>query len=156
MKTINKIAPLALCASVATIVVPITTSCNTKAIPGHCEDLESLYTNGYKRRIEALPSTTVLNDPTTAYLEAINKNPMLLADDVFDYEGNSAIKEKNRIVLRFDEEINAHDSISINKDISQFITEDYETGLEVECLYVSIIEYEDGILWTDPFGIKKF
>lgn len=75
---------------------------------------------------------------------------------LFDYEGNSAIKEKNSIVLRFDEEINAHDSISINKDISQFITEDYETGLEVECLYVSIIEYEDGILWTDPFGIKKF
>lgn len=86
MKKINKIVPLALCASVAT-VIPITTSCN-KQILDHQEDLESLYTNGYKRQIEALPSSTTLTDPTTTYLEAINKYPMLLADDTFDYEGN--------------------------------------------------------------------
>ncbi len=87
MKKTNKIVPLALCASVA-MVAPITISCNNQQTSTHKEDLESLYKNGYKRQIEALPSTTSLTDPTTVYLEAINKNPMLLADDVFDYEGN--------------------------------------------------------------------
>ena len=86
MKTINKIAPLALCASVATIVVPFASSCN--GVNVYQEDLETLYKNGYTRKIEPLASTVILDDATKIYLKAINDNPSLIADDVFDYEGN--------------------------------------------------------------------
>jgi hypothetical protein len=71
---------------------------------------------------------------------------------VFDEDGEPASGVKNNIVLKLKCEIPGgellEDCISLDKYVYNFDSENYE----IDYLYVSKIVYDDGSVWTDPFG----
>ena len=79
---------------------------------------------------------------------------------VLDSEGNSPVKGRNNIVLKIQEEIKAFSEYEFSISLKRYlvIPEDGEqvAQYEIEYLYASCIEYTDGSMWSDPFGIKYF
>jgi len=75
---------------------------------------------------------------------------------LFDEEGNSVLVNKNSLVFKFEERVLAGESLDVFKRLDSFIFDTENEYYEMEYLYVSIIEYEDGFVWKDPFGLKCF
>ena len=71
---------------------------------------------------------------------------------VFDGDGEPASGVKNNIVLKLKCEIPGgellDDCISLDKYVYNLDSENYE----IDYLYVSKIVYDDGTVWSDPFG----
>ena len=82
---------------------------------------------------------------------------------VFDSDGSSPVKGRNNIVIKIQEEVEAFSDYDFSLALDKYlaVSQEYEQDLdnplyEIEYLYVSRIEYEDGSEWSDPFGLKYF
>ena len=75
---------------------------------------------------------------------------------VFDQEGNSVLKNKNSLVLKFEESVLPGENLTVLVPMDSYVYDAEEEYFEIEYLYVSIIEYSDGTFWYDPFGLKRF
>lgn len=88
MKLFKKLIPIASLASVAAVVVPLATSCQTesKTNEGITVDLYDFINNGYERTIAALPASTQISstDGLKTYLKYVKENPKIFADDLYD------------------------------------------------------------------------
>ena len=74
----------------------------------------------------------------------------------FDEEGQSLFCNKNNLVMRIEKFIYANEEYTFNLNLDEYVeAEDLEKLYEIEYLYVSRIEYEDGFIWTDSFGLEK-
>ena len=75
---------------------------------------------------------------------------------IFNQEGNSVLKNKNSLVLKFEEMVLPGEDLTLYVDLNSYIYDTEDESYEIEYLYVSIIEYCDGSYWYDPFGLKRF
>ena len=75
---------------------------------------------------------------------------------VFDQEGNSVLKNKNSLVLKFEERVLPGENLTVSVLLDPYVYDAEDEYYEIEYLYVSIIEYSDGTFWYDPFGLKRF
>ena len=82
---------------------------------------------------------------------------------VFDSDGNSPVKGRNNIVIKIQEEVPAFCDYDFCLALDKYlaVSQEYEENpdsplYEIEYLYVSRIEYEDGSEWSDSFGLKYF
>ncbi len=75
---------------------------------------------------------------------------------VFDQEGNSVLKNKNSLVLKFEERVLPGENLTVSILLDSYVYDTEDEYYEIEYLYVSIIEYCDGSYWYDPFGLKRF
>ena len=75
---------------------------------------------------------------------------------VFDQEGNSVLKNKNSLVLKFEERVLPGENLTVSVLLDPYVYDAEDEYYEIEYLYVSIIEYCDGTFWYDPFGLKRF
>ena len=75
---------------------------------------------------------------------------------IFDQEGNSVLKNKNSLVLKFEEMVLPGEDLTLYVDLDSYIYDTEDESYEIEYLYASIIEYYDGSYWYDPFGLKRF
>ena len=75
---------------------------------------------------------------------------------IFDQEGNSVLKNKNSLVLKFEEMVLPGEDLTLYFDLNSYNYDTEDESYEIEYLYVSIIEYCDGSYWYDPFGLKRF
>jgi len=75
---------------------------------------------------------------------------------VFDQEGNSVLKNKNSLVLKFEERVLPGENLTVSVLLDSYVYDMEDEYYEIEYLYVSIIEYCDGSYWYDPFGLKRF
>lgn len=75
---------------------------------------------------------------------------------VFDQEGNSVLKNKNSLVLKFEERVLPGENLTVSVLLDSYVYDTEDEYYEIEYLYVSIIEYCDGSYWYDPFGLKRF
>ena len=75
---------------------------------------------------------------------------------LFDKDGEPAYECSNRITLEIETRIDAGDSFKKCLSLDRFMNQFPEEKLYVDYLYVSRIEYEDGSLWEDPFGLTAF
>jgi len=75
---------------------------------------------------------------------------------VFDQEGNSVLKNKNSLVLKFEERVLPGENLAVSVLLDSYVYDTEDEYYEIEYLYVSIIEYCDGSYWYDPFGLKRF
>ena len=75
---------------------------------------------------------------------------------LFDKDGEPAHECSNRIALEIEARIEAGESLKKCLSLDRFMNQFPEEELYVDYLYVSRIEYEDGSLWEDPFGLTAF
>ena len=75
---------------------------------------------------------------------------------IFNQEGNSVLKNKNSLVLKFEEMVLPGEDLTLYVDLDSYIYDTEDESYEIEYLYVIIIEYCDGSYWYDPFGMKRF
>lgn len=75
---------------------------------------------------------------------------------VLDQEGNSVLKNKNSLVLKFEERVLPGENLTVSVLLDSYVYDTEDEYYEIEYLYVSIIEYCDGSYWYDPFGLKRF
>ena len=84
---------------------------------------------------------------------------------VFDQDGNCPLKKSNTVVVKINETIKSGEIYEINEGMNSFLSamdsameglEENELYYRVEYLYVSLIDYEDGTQWSDPFGLEIF
>ncbi|MCF0242881.1 MAG: hypothetical protein HUK25_09590 [Treponema sp.] len=74
---------------------------------------------------------------------------------LFDEDGNPPLMGKPNIVNKVISFIEAGEEFSSSFSLDSFFNVIPETPLLVDYLYVSAIEYEDGTVWKDPFGLKN-
>ena len=75
---------------------------------------------------------------------------------VFDSDGNSPVVGRNNIVLKIEQSVAPREDFDFCISLDKYLQVSDDQDYEVEYLYVSKIDYSDGSLWTDPFGIKFF
>ncbi len=75
---------------------------------------------------------------------------------LFDKDGEPAYECSNRITIEIETRIEAGDSFKKCLSLDRFMNQFPEEKLYVDYLYVSRIEYDDGSLWEDPFGLTAF
>ncbi len=79
-----------------------------------------------------------------------------LAFFLFDKDGEPALECRNKLEFCVEENLSASEScdfcIALDKYMNSIPTE----NLFVDYLYLSKIEYEDGSVWEDPFGLLAF
>lgn len=83
-------------------------------------------------------------------------NSFTLVFYLFDEEGNLAIKNRNSIVFKVEESVPPYAYFSDYFILDNYLSEVPEYPYEIDYLYVSFIEYEDGSFWRDPFGLKIY
>ena len=65
----------------------------------------------------------------------------------------SSFTEGNCIVLEYDENIAPHAAVNAEFSLDDYISEMSDEAYRIDFLYVSKIEYDDGSVWEDPFGL---
>lgn len=75
---------------------------------------------------------------------------------LFDQDGNVPSVGRNNVVLNIDIEVAAGEKIEFCISLDNYLNEIPENLYVVDYLYLSKIQYADGSLWTDPFGISAF
>ena len=75
---------------------------------------------------------------------------------LFDKDGEPAHECSNRIAFDIEAKIEAGVPFKKCLSLDRFMNQFPEELLYVDYLYVSRIEYEDGSLWEDPFGLTAF
>lgn len=75
---------------------------------------------------------------------------------VFDSDGDVPLKNKNNIVVRIQTEVGAKEELSDKIKLNEYLSYIPEEPFFVDYLYVSSINYIEGMLWNDPFGFEVF
>ena len=68
-------------------------------------------------------------------------------------DGESPFTEGNCIVLECDENIAPYAVVNAEFSLDDYISEMPDEAYRIDFLYVSKIEYDDGSVWEDPYGL---
>ncbi|MCQ2592577.1 MAG: hypothetical protein MJ188_07295 [Treponema sp.] len=92
------------------------------------------------------------------FLNKVNKTvkDFTMVFFLFDQEGNSPCIGSNNIVLKIEGDVPEGRSVTGCVSLDSLLTEIPEESYDIDFLYVSRISYEDGSVWSDPFGIYAF
>ena len=75
---------------------------------------------------------------------------------LFDKDGEPASECSNKISVVIEKEFFAGEGDSFCMSLDTFITSVPEDFLIIDYLYLAKIEYEDGSIWEDPYGLIAF
>lgn len=75
---------------------------------------------------------------------------------LFDQDGEPALECQNKVSVQIDKVIEAGEVSSFCMSLDQFMNSIPANNLTVDYLFLSRIEYEDGSLWEDPYGLVAF
>ena len=75
---------------------------------------------------------------------------------LFDQDGEPAFECQNKISVEVDKCVSSGDTCTFCISLDRFMNAVPEEKLLVDYLYLSKIEYEDGSLWEDPYGLVAF
>jgi len=68
-------------------------------------------------------------------------------------DGESPFTEGNCVTLEYDENIAPYAVVNAEFSLDDYISEMPDEAYCIDFLYVSKIEYDDGSVWEDPFGL---
>ena len=75
---------------------------------------------------------------------------------LFDKDGEPACECRNKISVEMEKELSAGEDSSFCISLDTYMNSIPEDLLQIDYLYIARIEYEDGSLWEDPFGLVAF
>ena len=75
---------------------------------------------------------------------------------LFDQDGEPAWECRSKISAEITIDIEAGESRNFCMSLDQFMNSVPEDYLLVDYLYLAKIEYEDGSVWEDPYGLTAF
>ena len=75
---------------------------------------------------------------------------------LFDQDGEPACECRSKISVEIKLDIEAGESAVFCMSLDQFMNSVPEYPLLVDYLYLAKIEYEDGSVWEDPYGLTAF
>lgn len=75
---------------------------------------------------------------------------------LFDVDGEPISGGKSNIVLTVKESVSSMESLRCCVSLDKYFSIVPETAYAVDYFYVSRIVYENGDVWTDPFGMNAF
>jgi len=70
-----------------------------------------------------------------------------------DFDDSSTFSGNNRIVSEYSKSIDSLSTAVYCISLDDYITAVPDTPYQIDCLYAARIEYEDGSIWEDPYGI---
>ena len=68
-------------------------------------------------------------------------------------DGESPFTEGNCVTLEYDENIAPRTTVRAEFGLDDYISEVPDEAYQIDFLYVSRIEYDDGGVWEDPYGV---
>ena len=68
-------------------------------------------------------------------------------------DGESPFTEGNCVTLEYDENIAPRTAVRAEFGLDDYISEVPDEAYQIDFLYVSKIEYDDGSVWEDPYGV---
>lgn len=74
---------------------------------------------------------------------------------LFDEDGNPPVSGRPNIVNTIKHSVGPGDRLESSFSLDRYINLVPENPWLVDYLYVSLIEYDDGTVWKDPFGLKS-
>ncbi len=75
---------------------------------------------------------------------------------LFDQDGEPAYECSSKISADIEKSISSGDSASFCMSLDKFMNSIPADSLIVDYLYLSKIEYQDGSVWEDPYGMVVF
>lgn len=75
---------------------------------------------------------------------------------LFDHDGEPAFECQNKISVELERSVSAGDTSSFCISLDQFLNSVPEENLLVDYLYLAKIDYADGSVWEDPYGLVAF
>ena len=75
---------------------------------------------------------------------------------LFDQDGEPANECRSNISIEFELSIMPQEESRFCLSLDSFMNAIPETPLFIDYLYLAKIEYEDGSVWEDPFGLMAF
>jgi len=75
---------------------------------------------------------------------------------LFDKDGEPAIECRNKLEFSIEENIAASESSEFCIGLDEYMYSIPTEELLLDYLYLSKIEYEDGCVWEDPYGLVVF
>jgi len=75
---------------------------------------------------------------------------------LFDEDGNPPSLGNNNLVIQIDSVIQPSETMEDCFSLDSFLYEIPDCPYQLDYLYVSRIEYEDGSVWSDPLGAIAF
>lgn len=75
---------------------------------------------------------------------------------LFDEDGEPFNTTKSNLVFNIEKNVETKDSIEFCLSIDDYVNSIPDESCFIDYLYVSKIVYEDGSVWTDPFGLNVF
>ena len=75
---------------------------------------------------------------------------------LFDKDGEPAMECSNKIYAVIEKEVFAGETENFCMSLDSFMNSVPEDYLIIDYLYLSKIEYEDGTVWEDPYGLIAF
>ena len=75
---------------------------------------------------------------------------------LFDKDGNPISTGKSNIVLTIEKQIEKEKPFTTCISLDKYFNVVPDEIYGIDYLYVSRIEYSDGSVWSDPFGMKRF
>lgn len=75
---------------------------------------------------------------------------------LFDEDGEPINTTKNNLVYNVEQYVEFNDSVEFCLSLDEFLYFVPEESCFIDYLYVSNIVYEDGTVWSDPFGLCVF
>ena len=95
--------------------------------------------------------TFVMEDNSQKEIEKIS-----LVFYLFDKDGEPAYECRNKISAEVEKVLGAGEDCNFCISLDKYLNSIPEDSLQVDYLYISRIEYEDGSVWEDPFGMVAF
>lgn len=77
---------------------------------------------------------------------------------LFDEDGNPPSMTRNGFVIKIPKQIASDESVDLLINLDEYFTviPDEQTVFLLDYLYVSSINYEDGSVYSDPFGMNLY
>ena len=75
---------------------------------------------------------------------------------LFDQDGEPAYECCNKVSAKIEKSISSGESCTFCMSLDKFMNAIPSDPLIVDYLYLSRIEYQDGSLWEDPYGLVAF
>ena len=75
---------------------------------------------------------------------------------LFDQDGEPAYECNSKISADIEKSISSGDSASFCMSLDKFMNSIPSDSLIVDYLYLAKIEYQDGSIWEDPYGMVAF
>lgn len=73
---------------------------------------------------------------------------------IFDEDGNPPINSRNNVILEENKFVEYYSNLSKKINLNDYFDMDSDKEYSLDYLYVSKIEFADGTVWSDPFGMK--